>query len=37
MLGTPCQNGAVCTDDNIGGYTCTCATGYTGTNCQFGK
>ena len=36
ILTAPCQNGAACTDDNIGGYTCTCASGYTGTNCQYG-
>ena len=35
-LNSPCQNGATCTDDNVGGYACTCATGYTGTNCQYG-
>ena len=35
-LNKPCQNGATCTNDNVGGYKCTCATGYTGTNCEYG-
>ncbi|KAM4045094.1 vitamin K-dependent protein Z-like [Anomaloglossus baeobatrachus] len=30
----PCQNEGVCTD-SIRSYTCTCAEGYTGKNCQF--
>jgi len=29
-----CQNGATCINDNMGGYSCTCQTGYTGENCQ---
>jgi hypothetical protein len=29
----PCQNGGTCTN-GIATYTCACATGYTGTNCQ---
>ena len=29
----PCQNGAICTDA-INIYTCTCAAGYTGLQCQ---
>jgi hypothetical protein len=29
----PCQNGATCTNSATG-YTCACAPGYTGTNCQ---
>ena len=37
VLISPCKNGAKCTNDNLGGYSCTCATGYTGTNCQYGK
>ena len=37
VLISPCKNGATCTNDNLGGYSCTCATGYTGTNCQYGK
>ena len=35
ILSNPCQNGAPCTNNNLGGYTCTCVTGYTGTNCQY--
>ena len=37
VLSSPCQNGATCTNNNLGGYTCACATGYMGTNCQYGK
>ena len=33
--GSPCYNGATCTNNYVGGYTCKCATGYTGTNCQY--
>jgi hypothetical protein len=29
----PCQNGASCTS-GVNGYTCACAPGYTGQNCQ---
>ena len=29
----PCQNGASC-HSYFGGYSCTCATNYGGTNCQ---
>ena len=29
----PCQNGATCRDQ-VNNYTCTCADGYTGTNCN---
>jgi len=37
VLSSPCYNGATCTDNSVGGYTCTCAIGYTGTNCaQYG-
>jgi hypothetical protein len=31
----PCQNGGECTDEVIG-YTCTCAGGYTGDLCETG-
>ena len=30
---TPCQNGATCSNDGYGGYTCTCLSGWEGTNC----
>ena len=31
----PCLNGATCTATGSGSsYTCTCAAGYSGTNCQ---
>jgi len=29
-----CQNGAECVDNNNGGYSCTCAPGYTGVLCE---
>ena len=32
----PCENGGACTD-NVGGYTCTCAAGYEGVNCETGE
>ena len=33
---SPCQNGATCNE--LGNrYTCTCASGYTGVNCELGK
>ena len=35
ILTAPCQNGATCNNDNIGGYSCTCASGYTGANCEY--
>ena len=37
VLSSPCQNGAACTNNNIGGYSCACVSGYMGTNCQYGK
>ena len=33
----PCQNGATCNQNfnsYINSYTCTCLSGYSGTNCQ---
>lgn len=33
----PCKNGATCTSTGVSVYKCTCATGYTGTNCDQGK
>ena len=32
----PCFNGAVCID-GINRYTCNCAAGYTGVNCETSK
>lgn len=31
--GSPCRNGGTCTS-NAMGYTCSCASGYEGTNCE---
>ena len=31
----PCVNDATCVD-NVNGYTCNCAAGYTGTHCEQG-
>ena len=32
---SPCQNGGTCSlRDVIGGYECTCQSGYTGKNCS---
>ena len=33
---SPCQNGGSCTD-RINAYTCDCADGYFGTNCETGN
>lgn len=33
----PCQNGATCTYTGVFTYTCTCVTGYTGTDCDQGE
>ncbi|XP_069734129.1 vitamin K-dependent protein Z [Phaenicophaeus curvirostris] len=33
---SPCQHNGLC-EDNIRGYTCTCAEGYEGENCAFAK
>ena len=32
----PCQNGGTCTDQ-VNGYLCQCASGYSGLQCQKGK
>ena len=32
----PCDNGGSC-DDMVAGYNCTCAAGFTGTNCETSK
>ena len=32
----PCLNGGLCNSDGAGGYTCSCLTGYSGTNCETG-
>ena len=34
-LSSPCANDATC-NDNVNSYTCTCADGYIGTNCENG-
>ena len=31
----PCQNNGTCNDE-VNGYTCTCAAGFTGTECAIG-
>ena len=30
----PCKNDATCTNTGQGSYTCECAAGFTGTNCE---
>ena len=32
---SPCMNNATCNDD-VDGYTCNCADGFTGTHCETG-
>ena len=31
----PCKNNAAC-NDRVNGYTCSCASGWTGTHCDQG-
>lgn len=33
---TPCKNNATC-NDHVDNYTCSCASGFTGRNCEIGK
>jgi hypothetical protein len=35
-LSNPCQNGATCNNEQ-NGYTCRCAGGWQGTNCDIGN
>ena len=35
-VSTPCQNGGTC-KDQVNGYLCQCAPGYTDLQCQTGK
>ena len=32
----PCENGGTC-EDEINAYTCVCAPGYNGTQCEIGE
>ena len=32
----PCENGGTCNDD-VNAYTCSCADGYQGDNCETGN
>jgi len=36
-LSDPCQNGANCTSDGDQLFSCSCAAGFTGHNCETGK
>ena len=35
--GRPCQNGASCSMPKFDMYSCQCAAGYSGTNCETGN
>ena len=35
-VSSPCQNGGTCIDD-VNSYTCLCAPGYSGVNCNGGE
>ena len=32
-----CNKQGACSNDNTGGYECSCNEGFTGTNCEIGK
>lgn len=34
---SPCQNGGTCSYVSMNVYTCSCVTGWAGTNCEEGK
>ena len=34
---TLCNGHGTCSNNNIGGFSCNCATGYMGTNCEIGN
>lgn len=34
---SPCQNGGTCANNGPNAYSCTCAAGYAGTNCEQGN
>jgi len=36
ILSQLCENNGNCTNDMVGGYTCSCENGYTGQTCQNG-
>ena len=36
-ISKPCLNDGICNNDNMGGFTCTCKTGYNGKTCETGN
>ena len=34
---SPCENGGTCSTPQLNMFSCKCAAGYTGTNCESGK
>ena len=36
-LSSPCENGGTCSTPQLNMFSCKCAAGYTGTNCDSGK